>query len=127
MILDRRRDIMRAALVEFNRHGVAGASIDEIRLRSGASVGSIYHHFGGKIELAGALYLEGMADYQDGFIAELQGAETAREGVKQVVHHHLSWVTEHRDLARFLFVRSDVPTTRAGDRPIKQLNRHFFG
>lgn len=117
---------MRAALAEFNRHGVAGASVDEIRLRSGASIVSIYHHFGGKLELAGALYLEGLADYQDGFLAELSGASTAKQGVERVVRHHLSWVVENRDLARFLFLRSDLPVTRAGDRSLKQLNRHFF-
>ena len=127
MILEgRRTEIMDAALAEFNRHGVAGAAIDEIRRRSGASIGSIYHHFGGKLELAGTLYLEGMASYQEGFVAELGRAAGTRQGIEGVVHHHLSWVAEHRELARFLFLRGDAPRTRSGERPLNQLNRRFF-
>ncbi len=43
----------------FTESGFAAATVDDVRRRSGASVGSIYHHFGGKQELAEALYAGG--------------------------------------------------------------------
>ena len=39
---------------------VATTIFEDVRMRSGASVGSIYHHFGSKEGIAGALYLAGM-------------------------------------------------------------------
>jgi AcrR family transcriptional regulator len=118
----RRTAILEAALAEFNAHGVAGTSIEDIRRRSGASVGSIYHHFGGKDRIAQALYLDGLRDYQDGFIAALRDSASTRDGVKAGVRHHLAWIVDHRELARFLFLGR-----AAGERAIAELNRRFFG
>ncbi len=123
----RRAAILEAALVEFTAHGVAGASIEDIRRRSGASVGSIYHHFGDKDGIAGALYLEGLHDYQDGFLAVLAGAGSARDGVQRGVRHHLQWVSERQELARFLLLGRDARVVIATARPLRELNRRFFG
>jgi AcrR family transcriptional regulator len=122
----RRAAILQAALAEFNLHGVAGANIDDIRRRSGASVGSIYHHFGGKDGIAGALYLEGLADYQRGFIDVLDAAKSTRAGVEGAVHHHVRWIEEHKELARFLFLGRDARVVIATERPLKDQNRRFF-
>jgi AcrR family transcriptional regulator len=123
----RRDEILAGALAAFIEHGVAGASIEDIRRRSRASVGSIYHHFtGGKDELAGALYLEGLRDYQDGFLAVLGEARSTRAGVEGVVRHHLEWIADHHDLARFLLLGRDASVVVATERPLRELNRRFF-
>jgi AcrR family transcriptional regulator len=122
----RRAAILRAALIEFTAHGVAGASIESIRRRSGASVGSIYHHFGDKDGIAGTLYLEGLGDYQGGFIAALTSAPSTREGVQDGVRYHLWWISEHRDLARFLLLGRDARVVVATERPLRELNKRFF-
>src|SRR5260221_3938731 len=122
----RRAAILAAALAAFTEHGVAGASIEDIRRRCGASVGSIYHHFGGKDGIAGALYLEGLADYQHGFLDALAGAGSTREGVEGGVRHHIEWITAHRDLARFLLLGRDARVVVATERPLRELNRRFF-
>jgi AcrR family transcriptional regulator len=122
----RRAAILRAALIEFTVHGVAGASIEDIRRRSGASVGSIYHHFGDKDGIAGTLYLEGLGDYQAGFIAALGSAPSTRDGVEAGVRHHLWWICEHRDLARFLLLGRDARVVVATERPLRELNKRFF-
>jgi AcrR family transcriptional regulator len=122
----RREQILAAALAAFNARGVAGASIDDIRKRSGASVGSIYHHFGGKDELAGAIYLEGLGDYQRGMLATLQAAGSTRAGVEAVVRHHLEWIEARPELARFLLLGRDASVVIATERPLRQLNRGFF-
>jgi len=123
---ERRAAILEAALVEFNAHGVADASIEKIRRRSGASVGSIYHHFGGKDGIAGALYLDGLRDYQDGFVAALAGAASPRDGIELGVRYHVNWIESHRDLARFLLLGRDASVVVATARPLRELNRRFF-
>jgi AcrR family transcriptional regulator len=52
---------MDAAREVFSSSGFAEASIAEVVSRAGASVGSLYHHFGGKAEL----YLALFEDYQE--------------------------------------------------------------
>jgi AcrR family transcriptional regulator len=51
-----RRALLDAARDVFLEMGFAGASVTGIVERSGVSVGSIYHHFGGKAELFVALW-----------------------------------------------------------------------
>ena len=55
----------------FSERGLSGATIDDVRRLSGASIGSIYHHFGDKEGIADALYADGLRDYQGGFLAVL--------------------------------------------------------
>jgi AcrR family transcriptional regulator len=126
-VIDRRAAILDAALAEFNAHGVAGASIDDVRRRSGASVGSIYHHFGGKDGIARALFLDGLREYQEMFVEALARAESTRAGVEGAVHHHIHWLTGQPELARFLLLVGDVSVIVATDPTLRGLNRHFFG
>jgi AcrR family transcriptional regulator len=124
----RRGEILAAALAAFCEQGVAATSIDEIRRRSGASVGSIYHRFpGGKDAIAAAVYLDGLRDYQNGFVEVLQHAPTTRGGVEAAVQHHLAWITDNADLARFILLGRDPSTTALAEEPLRQLNRRFFG
>ena len=104
----RRQAILDAALAAFSEHGVEATTIDDIRRRSGASVGSIYHHFGDKEGLADALYVEGVRTYQRAFVETLADQEDAEQGVKALVGHHLRWVIDNQDLARHLLRRRDV-------------------
>ena len=122
----RRAQILDAALTAFTEHGVAGASIEDIRGGSGASIGSIYHHFGGKEGIAGALYLEGMRGYQEGFLDVLAAAASTREGVAGGVRHHIGWIAEHRDLARFLLLGRDAGVVDSSEDALLELNRGFF-
>jgi AcrR family transcriptional regulator len=122
----RRAAILDAALAAFIEHGVAGASIEDIRARSGASIGSIYHHFGGKDAIAGTLYLDAMRVYQQGFLESLASSDDARDGVEGAVRHTLAWLAEHRDLARFLLLSRDARVVVATKRPLRDLNHRFF-
>ena len=63
MTMDRRRQILDAALASFLEKGYAATSIADIRARSGASTGSIYHFFSGKGALAEALLREAVAGW----------------------------------------------------------------
>src|SRR5690349_5312596 len=55
------RTLLDTAAEVFVEHGFTNASISDIVSRAGSSVGSLYHHFGGKTELFLALW----NDYQN--------------------------------------------------------------
>ncbi|BBF98840.1 MULTISPECIES: TetR/AcrR family transcriptional regulator [Pseudonocardia] len=123
----RRTAILDAALACFLADGLAGASIDDVRARSGASVGSIYHHFGGRDGLAGAVYVRALEDYQRAFVRTLAGHDGAASGVRAAVGTHLRWcLTDRPDAARFLLFCGDAARSAAsGD--LATANRAFFG
>ena len=101
-----RQAILSAALTAYSEKGAA-ATVEDVRRLSGASVGSIYHHFGGKEGLAAALYVEALRSYQDGFLAVLEREQEAERGVRALVRHHLRWVAAHPDLARLLLAGAE--------------------
>src|SRR3954466_5059855 len=103
MPADRRQEILEAALECFNRAGYAATTLEEIRKRSGASTGSIYHFFSSKEDLAATLYLDAIRDYQGRAVAAVSEQRSAEEGIRRLIEVHLRWVDEHRELARFLF------------------------
>src|SRR5919109_303876 len=121
MATDRRQAILDAALESFNEKGVAATTVDDVRQRSGASVGSLYHHFGGKDELAEELYVEILRDYQRGFLAVLRRESDPERGIKGLVRHHLRWVRRNPERARYL-LRGPRPESDA----IRDLNRELF-
>jgi AcrR family transcriptional regulator len=94
--------ILQAALAVFTRLGYEAATIADICAASGASNGSVFHHFGSKEGLAEALYLDGIRRYQAGLLGVLK-RRAAAAGVRAAVRYHLDWVAGNRDLARFLF------------------------
>jgi AcrR family transcriptional regulator len=71
--------ILDAALSVFVEEGYAEANIAHVVERSGMSVGSIYHHFGGKAELFLALWEEFDAVYTAVVAEAVTGARQAGE------------------------------------------------
>ena len=119
----RRRQILDAALQVFTERGYQRASIEEIRERSGASIGSIYHHFGGKEQLAAALYVEGLRDYQERFLRVLRGGGDAEALVRAIVANHLRWVADNPRLAAYLLSSREAEVSHASDRELRAMNR----
>src|SRR6478752_623699 len=122
----RREAILAAALRCFVRRGYSATTIEDIRRESGASVGSLYHHFGGKDGIAAALYVESLATYQAAFLAVLEEHDDARAGVESLVRHHLRWVVEHPDRARFLLAVRETEVIAAAAPELRRRNRTFF-
>ena len=73
------RALLDAAREVFVAQGFANASIAEVVQRAGSSVGSLYHHFGGKSELFIALWQEHQAAYEESAAAAV--AKVKRAGV----------------------------------------------
>jgi AcrR family transcriptional regulator len=122
---ERRRAILAAALACFSDRGVADTTIGEIRAKSGASTGSIYHHFRNKDGLARALYLEGIREYQQGFVACLERRRAAGTGIKAVIKYHFEWVNKHPDWARYLFGAAEGEFMTLATDAIRELNLDF--
>jgi AcrR family transcriptional regulator len=79
-------------------------TINQVCAQANTSVGTVYHHFpGGLRELEDALYLDTLAGYQRGLLAELHAHRSAAAGVKSIVIYHLEWVASNLPLAQYLF------------------------
>jgi len=107
------RALLDAAREVFVEQGFADASIAEVVRRAGSSVGSLYHHFGGKSELFIALWQEHQAAHEEA--ASRAVAQAKRAGVTDAFELfsvgaraflECSW--QRRDLA-LLFVNGDGP------------------
>jgi AcrR family transcriptional regulator len=107
------RALLEAAREVFTRQGFAEASIADVVERAGSSVGSLYHHFGGKSELFVALWQEHQAAYETA--ASNAVAAARRAGVSDPAElfatgarAYLDGSWQRRDLA-MLFSAGDGP------------------
>jgi AcrR family transcriptional regulator len=108
-----RRGMLKAAREVFTERGFADASVADVVERAGSSVGSLYHHFGGKAELFLALWEDHQAAHEEGAATAVAGARQKGEtdplelfirGAQAFLEE--SW--ERRDLVR-LFMDGDGP------------------
>lgn len=100
---DRRQEILNAALACAAQAGVEAVSIDGVRARCGASVGSIYHHFGSREGIVAALFFDIFAAQSRSVQAQLDAAVGVEAGVQALVTGYLDWVVAQPVQARFLF------------------------
>jgi AcrR family transcriptional regulator len=120
----RREAILEAARACFDEHGYAATTIELIAARSGASNGSIYHHFGSKDGILAALYLSAAASYQDEMLAVLrEHAADAEGGIRGAVIHHLAWVEAHPHETRTLFEHRQALERTAHAGALRARNR----
>ena len=119
----RKQEILQAALACFTESGVDGTTIEMIRDRSGASIGSLYHHFGNRERIIAALYLEGIGEYAALLEAGLIDTLDAEASVKLFVTSYIDWVVANPDWARFvLHNRGRVEAGELGDQ-LREVNR----
>jgi len=117
-ISPRKRVILDAALGCFDAKGVAATTIDDVRAASGASIGSLYHHFGGKDRLVGSVYRECLRAYHASLLDALPVFRTAESLVKGIVEHYLGWVRANPRAARFLLETRHAESVRATEAEI---------
>jgi AcrR family transcriptional regulator len=108
-----RRGMLTAAREVFTERGFADASVADVVERAGSSVGSLYHHFGGKAELFLALWEDHQAAHEEAASAAVAALREAGEtnplelfiaGAQAFLDG--SW--QRRDLVR-LFMDGDGP------------------
>jgi len=118
-------DVIEAALACFMELGYAKTTMADIRKYSSASTGSIYHHFKSKEQLAAAVYIEGIRNYQKGLLKVLETEKRARQGVMAIVSFHLKWVSDHPSWARYLSEMRHAEFMAETDSEFMELNAHF--
>ncbi len=123
---ERQKQIMESTLQCFTELGYNETGMTDICEKANASMGSIYHHFKSKEQLAASVYIEGIRDYQEGFIEALEKNENAREGIFAVIGYHLNWVREHPDWSRFLFQMRHSEFMGEKEDEFNVLNENFF-
>jgi AcrR family transcriptional regulator len=121
----RRQAILDAALMLFTKRGVHGTSVEDICAASGASNGSVYHHFGSKEGIASELYANAIADYQRGALAAITSATSAERGFRSCVEHYLRWVAENRELAVLMLAVEHSQIRALGAERVASLNDAF--
>lgn len=107
--------VLDAALEAFAEGGLAALSVQQIRARSGVSVGSLYHHFGHREGIVLALYDRQLLALLDHVCEGALRTRSARGLVRAMVERYLDWVEAHPDAARFVLCAApaeiDVPAT----------------
>jgi AcrR family transcriptional regulator len=118
---------LKTALRLFTLQGYSATTIEDIKLQSDVSVGVIYHHFGSKEGIAGALYVESLSDFQRGLVRAIGLREPGAErAVRAGVAHHLDWTDANRDRAGFMLRRRETELAAASEADIQLLNRRLF-
>jgi AcrR family transcriptional regulator len=100
--------VLDGALACFTARGVYDATVEELAARARASVGSIYHHFGGRDRIAVALYRRCMQSLLGALRAAVERQRGARAGVEALVRAYLRWVAANRDAARFIYAAAQT-------------------
>lgn len=101
-----------------------GLTMTAVIKESGASSGSLYHHFGSFDGLAAALYARCMARLLDALIDAVEPLRDARAGIEAIVRAYLRFTRDHRAEARFIhasayatFLPAHAATIAAAKQP----------
>jgi len=117
--LDRRSEILDAALACFSARGYTATSIADIRSRSGASTGSIYHFFDNKGALALALVERAVGGWS-GSSGEATNPDAAAElSIKASVAGLVRWGLANPASLRFL---DEVRSLAASDTSLAEVS-----
>lgn len=125
-ISPRQEAILRAALECYEELGWGATTIADIRARSGASTGSIYHHFGDKEGIAAALYAEALRRYRETLRERLDRTRTARSLVRALVLHHIEWSAANRTWARYLLEMRGTDAVKTVEADVRASTRVFL-
>ncbi|MFD0360418.1 TetR/AcrR family transcriptional regulator [Nocardia sp. GCM10030253] len=121
------RDRIRAeAARQLLDNGYSRFTITSVRAALGLSSGSMFHAFPSKPALAAAVYVDGMLDYQRTAVAALDSATDPTAALLAMLDAHLSWVQQHRELARFLFATLPEEVACEAKPALTDPNREFF-
>lgn len=101
--------LLDAALAVHASAGFEGLTVQAVLDRSGASLGSLYHHFGSAAGLQAALYARSLRRLLDAVADAVATTATARDGVHALVVAYLGFTAEQPDVARFVHAASYAP------------------
>lgn len=101
--VQRRDELLDAALACFERRGITEVGIEDIRKAARASASSVYHQFDGLNGLVAALLIRTFERMYGEQERAVLACTTAKDAVHALVRTQLTWVHAHRHEARFMF------------------------
>ena len=129
-----RERILQAALELFVEKGYFNTNVPNISKRSRCSVGSIYHHFANKEEIARQLYVDGIKAFRETLGAAIAEVHTPEQCILSLVTAFLVFAENERLYAQYLWQarhteflsgKQDRPTAVGFDRLGRKLARIF--
>jgi AcrR family transcriptional regulator len=99
-----RERILQAALDLFVEQGYFNTNVPDISKRSRCSVGSIYHHFLNKEEIAAHLYRDGILQFRNALSQSIDPNLDPEQTVRTIVISFLHFAEEHHLLSRYLWL-----------------------
>jgi len=103
----RDKDRTRARLFEvaaelLGEKGFGSTTVDEIAERAGVAKGTVYYHFGSKVELVEALIAEGLAPLADRMRSMVAQTDSTREALEACVRAELEFIRDNRAFAKLV-------------------------
>ncbi|MCB1029337.1 MAG: TetR/AcrR family transcriptional regulator [Microthrixaceae bacterium] len=120
-----RQRILEEATRQLLDGGYDRFTVASVRDALGLSSGSMFHAFPSKAALAAEVYVAGMIRYQQAAIDSMAGRDP-HSAIEGLVATHLSWVSDHRRLARFLFSTQPSDVAEAAAPALAEANQGFF-
>ena len=96
--------ILQAALELFVNQGYFNTNVPDISKKSHCSVGSIYHHFLNKEEIASRLYRDGIAKFRQALNLAVDPNADLATAIRSVVKAFLAFSEENPLLSRYLWL-----------------------
>lgn len=118
-----RTRIIEAAIELFSQKGRDGVSVQDICSASGATNGSLFHHFGSKNGLALVIYLQLRDEYWDTALCALEAYRgDPVEAIGEAARAVLAWQEDKPDHFKFMIESGNAEWMLAHGEPVRQLN-----
>ena len=118
-----RTRIIDAAIELFSRHGRESVSVQDICAASGATNGSLFHHFGSKNGVALVVYLQLREDYWDAALTALEAwSGDPVEAIGEAARAVLAWQEDRPDEFKFMIECGNAEWMLAHGEPVRKLN-----
>ena len=99
-----RERILKASLKLFVEQGYFNTNVPDISRESRCSVGSIYHHFLNKEEIASQLYRDGILSFREALSSSFSEKDPLETAVRKLVVAFLRFSEDHRQLSQYLWL-----------------------
>lgn len=120
----RRAEFVEAALAAIDEHGPE-VSTEQIAAAAGVARTRLYRHFSGATELNESIAARAEAMLLEALAAAWDSSASPEVVIRTAVSTHLQWLTEHRQLYRYLVLHS--VTTAGGDTVVNDIKRIISG
>jgi len=117
-MVDKREQILKAALTLFNRYGFDNTPTARISKEAGVATGTLFNYFNSKEELINVLYLNCKDSLTRRLSDGLDQEKTYRSKLKRIYINYLRWSLEYTD--EFLFFQQFCNASCIGETTRKE-------